>query len=56
MPIHEAEVVSVPTVEMFLLQNYWQDSELLLSGEGVSYYYYYYYYCIRDYWPSVIQN
>jgi len=50
MLMHKAEVVSIPTVEMFLLQNYWQDSELLLSGDGISYYY------IRDYWPSVIQN
>ena len=48
--MHEAEVVSIPTVRMFLLQNYWQDSELLLSGEGVSWYY------IRDYWRKVIQN
>jgi hypothetical protein len=50
MSVHKAEVVSIPTVQMFLFQNYWQDSKLLLSGESVSSYY------IRDYWCSVIQN
>jgi hypothetical protein len=50
MPVHKAEVVPIRTVQMFLFQNYWQDSELLSSGETVSYYY------MRNYWRSVIQS
>jgi len=50
MLVHKAEVVSIPNVQMFLFQNYWQDSKLLLSGESDSYCY------TQDYWCCVIQN